>query len=148
MIENQAIEHFVSQAACNNSREVNDQLYHALKGREIFYRVKLGTVTNKESGQSEERAISCPLLTLPSGQHAFVTYTSKENDKLVAPFGGATWEHALEILVKMPQADGMILINNTADSVAISKEFASKLLEELGIGSAEAHSFVTRKRTL
>ena len=114
------IEILITQAATSNSREDHDALYEALRGHDVFFNTKFN---------GEGKAISSPLLRLPSGQRAMMLYTSQDNERLVRPFGGGPWEKALGLMVNMEQADGVILSNRQLDSVSIDKSSAKQILK-------------------
>jgi hypothetical protein len=119
------VDRLIRIAALENTPEVNEQLYQALRRTELYYPVNL-------SDDDPPRAISIPLLRLSNGQYAVPLYTSKSHPDLPAKFGGASWERVLEIITKMPQADGLILSNSDSDSVAVSKEKVVAILEDQG----------------
>lgn len=127
MDDTNKIETLVKQAAASNTRQDHDVLYNALRGQQVFFNLTLNT---------EGKAVSSPLLRLPSGQHAMMLYTSKDDSRLVQPFGGGPWEKVLGSMIKMSQADGIVLSNRDQDSVAINKENGKRLLESLVPGGA------------
>ena len=130
MIDLSVVEQQVSRAARENTHQSTDELFRIMQGHEVFFRIKTETVINQKTGRPEQRSVSSPLLSLPNGLNAFVVYTSKENKALPSPFGGAPWERALQIMVAMEQADGLLLVNQTGDTVAWSKEAARGLVNE------------------
>lgn len=122
------VEQAVQDAATMNTPGMNDSLFEKLKGRELFFRINLSE--DPETGES--KLSTMPLLRLSSGQHAAVAFTSKDDAQLSGPFGGAKWEHVLDIIAKMPQADGLLIQNLRGATVALSKERIQQLLVQLG----------------
>jgi len=115
----------VSKAADTKATEDYDRLFVSLSGAELFFNINSTPDTNSGTPMP----VSTPLVDIGHGQKAVVLFTSKDNANLNKNFGGIEWKRALEMLLKMPQADGLILQNNESAWVGIDKQKATVLLE-------------------
>ncbi|RUL72505.1 SseB family protein [Dyella choica] len=116
------VDELVSLAAASNAMEDYDRLFAALEGAELFFNV------STEQAGAKSAPVSTPLVTAGPGLSAVLFFTSRDNVNLKKPYGGIVWEKALEMLVKMPQADGLIIQSRSKDWVGLDKEKARLLL--------------------
>lgn len=121
-MDTRKIDELVSLAAATNAMEDYDRLFAALEGVELFFNV------NTEHAGVKSKAVSTPLVEAGPALNAVLFFTSRDNANLKKPYGGIVWEKALEMLVKMPQADGMIIESGSKDWVGLDKEKARLLL--------------------
>lgn len=121
-MDTRKVDELVSQAAASNVMEDYDRLFAALEGTELFFNV------STEQDGDKSAPVSTPLVTAGPGLSAVLFFTSRDNANLKKPYGGIVWEKALEMLVKMPQADGLIIQSGGKDWIGLDKEKAKSLL--------------------
>ena len=116
------VEKLLAKTAQSNNPEDYEALFSAARGVEFFFNVS-GSPTS-----SENHFVSTPLVNAGEGLRAVLMFTSKNNPSLKKPFGGIIWEKALEMVINMPQADGLIIQNNDLTWLAIDKENLRSIL--------------------
>jgi hypothetical protein len=121
---NSKIEALVSRAASNKTNSDYDELFLVLRGIELFFNVNGG-------GGANASPVSIPIVDAGSGFRAVLFFTSNESKNLKKPFGGLVWEKALEMVIKINDADGLIIQNNEAAWVGVDKIKAKALLDAM-----------------
>jgi hypothetical protein len=121
------VDALVSQAASTNNSVDYDRLFAGLHRAKLFF-----NVTNEVKGTGIE-ALSTPLVDVGPGLKAVVFFTKNNNGSLMRPFAGITWERALEMVIKMPDADGLIIQSSNLAWVGVDKQRAKALLSSSAI---------------
>lgn len=120
------LDKLVSLAARANRLEDNYRLFDALRGIELFFNV---TVTKENGGDGKAQTpVSTPLVPAGPGLHAVLFFTSRDNVNLKSPYAGIVWERALEMLIAMADADGLIIQSTDASWVGVDRQNAEALL--------------------
>lgn len=117
-----SVEELLKTAATSKSDADYEKLFASLKDVELFLNVS-----------PDGPSMTTPLADVGNGQRAIVLYTSKENAKLQQPYGGLLWEQALEMLLKMAAADGLVIEGADSYWVAINKARAKSLLQNMNV---------------
>ncbi len=128
-----AIDLLLTQAARSNREDDTEVLFKALSGQEVFFWINTETQTDHISGKETAKPVSAPLLRLPNGEHALVLYTSKEDPQLQKPIGGVAFERATRIMLNMKAADGLLVVDDKGDTIAVSRGNAPNILRLLGL---------------
>lgn len=121
-------------AAAANTKADQDYeiLFAALVGAELFFNISTATKSGSAgTSGSKPTPLSTPLVDVGHGLRAVALYTAKENSNLKKPFGGVTWQKALEMVSRMPDADGVVLRSSGTAWVAIDKKRALMLSDAL-----------------
>ena len=124
------IDDLVTAAARTKENADYERLFDSLSGAEVFFNLS-AEKTDSPTGEARSTPVSTPLVDAGRGLRAVLLFTSKDNANLKKPFAGMPWQKALEMIVKMPQADGLVLQNKDAAWVAIDKKRAGVLLKSL-----------------
>lgn len=118
------IEMLLSNAAKTKNARDYDAFFQLARGMELFFNVT--TLDASTPGVP----ISVPLVEAAPGLNAVLFFVSNNNQSLKKPFGGLVWEKALEMVVNMPQADGLVIQGDDAAWIGIDKEKAKALLAD------------------
>ena len=118
------IEALVSRAASSKTNSDYEELFLGLRGTELFFNVNSG-------GGANASPVSIPIVDAGSGFRAVLFFTSNESEGLKKPFGGLVWEKVLEMVIKIPDADGLIIQNNETAWVGVDKMKAKNLLDAM-----------------
>lgn len=131
-MQSRQVEQLLESAARSKANDDYEKLFAGLKGVELF--LNLSAVPENDAPLPDQTAtpLSTPLVRVGNSLRAIVLFTSKENPKLKKPFGGIRWQQALEMLVKMPAADGMVIEGASDYWVAIDKARAQFILSQVG----------------
>ena len=123
----QVLDDLISRASKTGDSEDYEKLFDGLIGYELFFNV------NAEIHASSARATptSTPLVDAGPGLKAILFFTSRDNANLNKPYAGILWERALEMLLKMPQANGLIIQSSDMAWVGIDKQKAGTLLSSI-----------------
>ena len=121
------IDALVSLAASTATNDDYERLFSALEGVELFFNVTATSGAGKPGAGMTP--ISTPLVDAGPGLKAILFFTSNDNVNLKKPYAGITWKRALEMVLKMPQADGLIIQNINSSWVGIDKKKAKYLLD-------------------
>ena len=120
------LDELVSQAASTQAWEDYERLFDALRGVELYFHV---TVNNEDGENGIKRSpVSTPLVSAGPGLDAVLLFTSRDNANLDKPYAGIVWERALEMLIGMPDADGLIIQSNGTGWVGLDRQGAQSLL--------------------
>lgn len=120
------IDELVSAAASTSADEDYERLFSALEDVELFFNVT--AEGNNDSGGAKSVPVSTPLVDAGPGLKAVLFFTSNDNVNLKKPYAGITWQRALEMLVRMAHADGLIIQSADAKWIGIDKQRAQFLL--------------------
>lgn len=118
------VDELISTAARTHAQDDLREAVRALKSREVFMPFKAVLRDGKE-------VKTVPLLLLPDGTHAMMTYTNNSHPDLPDSFAGATFESALKAALRMPELDWVIVTNRTSDWVSIHKSQIQAYLDSL-----------------
>jgi len=121
-MNNSTVEKLLAKAAQSNQSEDYEALFSAARGVEFFFNV------SGSPSSSEAHFVSTPLVQAGAKLRAVLMFTSKTAPSLKRPFGGILWEKALEMVVNMPQADGIIIQNNDNTWIALDREKVNLIL--------------------
>lgn len=116
------VEDLLTAAATSKTDADYEKLFAGLKDVELFLNVS-----------PDEPSMTTPLADVGNGQRAIVFYTSNDNAKLKRPYGGLLWAQALEMLVNMAAADGLVIEGAQSSWVAINKARAQLLLQNMKV---------------
>lgn len=117
----QDIDALLSDAATTGASDAYERLFLALNGVELFFNVTTGGEGNQ--------AVSTPLVKVGPCLNAVLLCTSKDSDKLSKPFGGIQWERALQMVMSIPQADGVVIHGVGAAWIGLDKAKVEALLK-------------------
>ena len=112
------IELLISEAAATKSDSDYQTFFKAAKDVEFFFNY------NEENG-----VMTIPLVDVGNNHRALVFYTSKETAEKSGNLAGIVWEQGLEMIVKMPNANGLIVQNSSSSWIAINKNKIVELLK-------------------
>jgi hypothetical protein len=117
-----SVDELLEAAAISKSNADYERLFARLKDVELFLNIS-----------SDEKLMTTPLADVGNGQRAIILYTSKDNAKLQRPYGGMLWQQALNMLVKIAAADGMVIEGANSYWVAINRARAEFLLQNMAL---------------
>ena len=123
IMNNQNIETLLTDAATIGKSSDYERLFLALKGVELFF--------NVTTEGSEGQAVSTPLVRVGPCLNAVLLCTSKNSDKLTKPFGGIQWERALQMVLSVPLADGMVIQGIGTAWIGLDKAKVESLLRAI-----------------
>jgi hypothetical protein len=104
------IERLIAAAAQENTPDAYARLLERMNGREVFFNLSPG----------EE--MRTPLVVVGPGLRALPLFSSREHPRLrQEKFGGMPWERALEMVARMPDAQGLVLSNLEDRWIAMDK---------------------------
>lgn len=111
-----SIEDLVGKAAESKKEADVDKLFSGLKGRELYLRT------------NEDDKNQIPIVKVNGNLTAFVLFTSPDDERLTAIYGGTMWESALNMLVHMNTVEGLMIQSSTSSAyVCVTKEKAKSL---------------------
>jgi hypothetical protein len=113
------IEALICLATDSKSDSDYSAVFKALKGKEVYV-----NVSTSDSG-----SMSVPLALVGQNLKAAIFYTDRGDSRLQKNFGGMPWEKALEMVIKMPNADGLVIQGNTSAWIALEKQKVAELLK-------------------
>ncbi len=119
----QLTETLITEAARTGSSGLYSRIISSLTGQEVYL-----SVLPPQQGQSQPRFGFYPAGSL---SHVVRFFTSANHPNLGRPYAGMRWEAAIEMLRNLPEADGVQIINEADDWIAVSKD----ALPELGLSS-------------
>jgi hypothetical protein len=122
-----ALEALISEARRRDSREGYDALLAALSSVEVYFSLQ----PSSETGLADP-PMSVGLVQVGPLSKAVLFFTSKTSGGLTKPFAGLPWERALEMVAKMPEADGLVLQNAADDWLAFGR---SEVLGQIAANS-------------
>lgn len=130
-MDSRDLEQLIQAAAASESNADYEKLFASLPAVELY--LNFNNLPPPGSSQAEIVAapISTPLVNVGNGLQALVVFSSKDNSKLKRPFGGLPWKQVLEMLVEMPEADGLVIEGADLHWVAIDKARARLLLQSM-----------------
>ncbi|HEX7688789.1 MAG TPA: SseB family protein [Burkholderiaceae bacterium] len=130
------IERAIADAAQANMPAARARLLERLRGKEVFFNLSPG----------EE--MRTPLVAVGPGLRALPLFSSREHPRLrQEKFGGMPWERALEMVARMPDAQGLVLSNLEDRWVAMDKPHILARLGEAAPPEEGAPSDVPVSRT-
>lgn len=109
------IECVLSEAARSKKDEDYENFFRLAHDHEIFFNVLT-------SDDSPEAAFSVPLVQVNSQLRAILCFVSSRDVNLKKPFGGLPWKKILEMVINIPQADGLVIQGMDSSWIAIDKE--------------------------
>ena len=125
------VEQAITTAAASKCDADYKSFFATACGVEFFFSVR----------ESNGRMI-VPLRDVGQGLRAIVFYTYKEKASRLGKCAGIEWTRGLEMVLRMPEADGLVVENSAADWIAMNRGGIGRLLED--ISSAEIAGKVTR----
>ncbi|WP_156659687.1 SseB family protein [Mycobacterium sp. 852002-53434_SCH5985345] len=127
------VDELISTAARTQEQADLRKVVQALKDHEVF--MPFEAVFRDGA---EVKAV--PLLLLPDGTHAMMTYTSNSHPDLPDSFAGATFDSALKAALRMPELDWVIVTNRTSEWISIHKTQIPAYLDSLNNNTVAASS--------
>lgn len=118
------IEELIARAATTRDQQLTSELFLALDDHEIFYSVDIKDVDGQEQ-------VNTSLLEMADGTYALVAYPSKANPELWKQFAGAPWRTVLDLALRIPPVEWVIVKNIQGDRVPIRKGQIAAILNLL-----------------
>ncbi len=113
------IEEFIKKASITKEDNDYNSVFREIKENEVYFNV------NKTP-----QGMTLPLTSVGEDLSAVIFYTSKEDRRLEESYGGMPWTKALEMLVKMDNANGLIIQGISEHWIAIKKKKIEELLSK------------------
>lgn len=128
-MDSRTLEKLIETAAMSSADADFRNLFKSLRGVEVFFNI-IREPARPGASQAEIDAapMSAPMALLGNGLHVIVVFVSKGNPKLRPPFGGLVWEEALEMVMQVPTADGLLVEGADQQWVAIKRSVVAQLL--------------------
>jgi hypothetical protein len=106
-------------------------LYEKTLNREMFFSIisTNKTVDGTQLRVQKKDEIKVPITSELNGKKMVVFYTSSQDTRLGTPYAGIWGDKGLEMVSKMPEADGVVIQNKDSSWVAITKQQILILLE-------------------
>ncbi|MDQ1920233.1 hypothetical protein [Massilia pseudoviolaceinigra] len=117
------IDALISKAAATKREGDYDEFFDSMEGIDVFFNVKPEFPDG--SGRMETSTVE-----VASGSSAVVFFISKKHPKIKAPFAGMPWKKALEMVIKMPDVDGMIVQGGDSAWIGLNKVKMHTLLSK------------------
>lgn len=111
------IDELVKKAADSKSDSDYNSFFQEVKDEELFFSV---------SKNNEETTV--PLALIGDDLRAVIFFTTQDDKRLNDNFGGIEWEKGLEMVLKMPDADGLVVQSSSDAWIAVKKNTIEELL--------------------
>jgi hypothetical protein len=110
------VEEAMSRAHASGSPDDYRQAFESLAGSELYFPV------------SPENPEAIPLTPMADGAQAVRMTTSRDSEHLGPRYAGIRFENAIGMIVRMPDADGLIIQNEAGAWTAFNRYAAEKIL--------------------
>jgi hypothetical protein len=114
----------ISKAVETKLKADYDAVYAAMKEAEVFFNVK------PEFPDGTGRMETATIEAAP-GFTAIVFFISKTHPNIQAPFAGITWKKAMEMVMKTPNVDGLVIQGGDSAWIGLNKNYMRTLLAAL-----------------
>lgn len=113
----------IDKAATTKTDADYQSVFSLLEDQEVFF-----SIAHVDPARTTPMQV--PLAKVGNGIRAVVFYISRQDGRLTEPHGGMPWKRALEMVLKIPDADGL-LVQNLADAwISLKKEKVRELLQK------------------
>jgi hypothetical protein len=112
-------------------REKDYELFlKEILNRELYFSIVQAEKVRNTSVNSKmtERNLSVPSTTMFNELKMIVMHTSKDDERLSNPYAGINGLKGLEMVLKMPKVDGLVIQNKESSWVGLRKEKIENLL--------------------
>jgi hypothetical protein len=117
------IDVLIEKAASSKSDEDYQSFFNSIRHKELFF-----NLSNTNEIDNNNNEIKVPTVSVGENLSAVVFYTSSSDSRLGDKYAGIAWEKGLEMVSKMPSANG-IVIQTTSDAwIAIAKDKVEELI--------------------
>ena len=121
--DNSLLELIIEKAAASKSDNDYNMFFQQAIGKELYFCCKRNT----------EGQVHVPFAKVGNNLCAVVFFSSSDNEYLNEEYGGIIWEKALEMVLKMPNADGLMVQNKSDAWIGIQREKIKELLSLYGV---------------
>ncbi len=120
-MNNEEINSIIEQASKRKSDDDYNLLFDRVKGQELFFNLL-------NENDSNNNNLQVPMVSVGENLKAVVFFVSKNDKRLSDKYAGIVWERGLEMVLKMPNAKGIVIQSSSDAWVAVSRKIIEKLL--------------------
>jgi hypothetical protein len=117
------IDVIIEQASSSKSDEDYQSFFNSIRRKELFF-----NLSNSDEIKNSNDEIKVPTVSVGENLNAVVFYTSPSDGRLGDKYAGIVWEKGLEMVSKMPSANGVIIQSESDAWIAIEKNKIEELL--------------------
>ncbi len=127
------IDVMIKKAASSKADEDYQSFFNSIRRTELFF-----NLSNKNEIENNSDEIKVPTVSVGDNLNAVVFYTSPNDSRLGDKYAGIVWEKGLEMVSKMPNANGVVIQSVSDAWIAIAKDKIVELLSCFKRGKTNA----------